>query len=92
MTIAKACRIAGALLAAGALVAACGDSGPAAGAQSDSPVAARLRTAFDLMQKWPGSEVRIGIDAPIDTPVHRIEVYEAIKREEAERRRLDDVD
>jgi carbon storage regulator len=29
-----------------------------------------------------GDKVRIGIEAPNDVPVHRKEVYEAIKREE----------
>lgn len=28
-----------------------------------------------------GDKVRLGIEAPNDTPVHRQEVYEAIKRE-----------
>ena len=30
-----------------------------------------------------GDKVRLGIDAPTDIPVHRQEVYEAIKREQA---------
>jgi len=30
-----------------------------------------------------GDKVRLGINAPIDTPVHRQEVYEAIEREKA---------
>ena len=29
-----------------------------------------------------GEKVRLGIDAPRDVPVHRQEVYDAIKREE----------
>lgn len=29
-----------------------------------------------------GDKVRLGIDAPMDIPVHRHEVYEAIKREQ----------
>ena len=31
--------------------------------------------------KIDGKKVNIGIDAPKDVPVHRLEVYEAIKRE-----------
>lgn len=30
-----------------------------------------------------GDKVRLGIEAPIQVPVHRQEVYEAIKRQEA---------
>ncbi len=30
-----------------------------------------------------GDKVRLGIEAPQDVPVHRSEVYEAIKRSEA---------
>ena len=33
-----------------------------------------------------GDKVRLGIDAPKDVPVHRREVYDAIKRQEAEKR------
>lgn len=29
-----------------------------------------------------GDKVRLGVDAPKDVPVHRREVYEAIKRQE----------
>lgn len=32
-----------------------------------------------------GYAVRIGIDAPIDVPVHRLEVHEKVKAEEARR-------
>ena len=32
-----------------------------------------------------GDKVRLGIDAPKDVPVHRREVYEAIKRSESPR-------
>lgn len=31
-----------------------------------------------------GDKVRLGVEAPKDVPVHRLEVYEAIKRAEAE--------
>ena len=31
-----------------------------------------------------GEKVRLGIDAPRDVPVHRQEVYDAIKREQNE--------
>ena len=33
-----------------------------------------------------GDKVRLGITAPRDIPVHRKEVYEAIKREENEKK------
>lgn len=33
-----------------------------------------------------GDTVRLGIDAPTTTPVHRGEVYDAIQREKKERR------
>ena len=33
-----------------------------------------------------GNQIRVGIEAPKDTPVHRREVYERIQRGEPERR------
>lgn len=36
-----------------------------------------------------GDKVRLGIDAPLKTSVHRMEVYEAIQREK-ERKRNED--
>ncbi len=36
-----------------------------------------------------GDKVRLGIDAPTSIPVHRQEVYEAIKRENQQAARLD---
>ena len=36
-----------------------------------------------------GDKVRLGIEAPRDVPVHRKEVYEAIKREEANSQLVD---
>lgn len=32
-----------------------------------------------------GDKVRLGVDAPKEVPVHRREVYDAIKRNEAEK-------
>ena len=37
-----------------------------------------------------GDKVRLGIDAPKDVPVHRREVYDAIKRSESPRERSQD--
>ena len=39
-----------------------------------------------------GDKVRLGIDAPQDIPVHRQEVYEAIKRENRKAAQTDSVD
>ena len=39
-----------------------------------------------------GDKVRLGIDAPTSIPVHRQEVYEAIKRENEQASRLDAAD
>ncbi len=36
-----------------------------------------------------GDKVRLGIDAPQEIPVHRQEVYEAIKRENQKASRID---
>ncbi|MBU2213484.1 carbon storage regulator CsrA [Patescibacteria group bacterium] len=36
-----------------------------------------------------GDKVRLGIDAPVDIPVHRHEVYEAIQRENLRSARLE---
>ena len=36
-----------------------------------------------------GDKVRLGIDAPQEIPVHRQEVYEAIKRENRKASRVD---
>lgn len=32
-----------------------------------------------------GDKIRIGVDAPIDVPVHRQEVWEAIQRQRAQK-------
>ena len=39
-----------------------------------------------------GDKVRLGIQAPQDVPVHRQEVYEAIKRENEKAARLEPAD
>ena len=39
-----------------------------------------------------GDKVRLGIDAPQDIPVHRQEVYEAIKRENRKAAQLNPAD
>jgi len=36
-----------------------------------------------------GDKVRLGVNAPKEVPVHRQEVYEAIRRKEAEHKRND---
>jgi carbon storage regulator len=36
-----------------------------------------------------GDKVRLGIDAPVEVPVHRREVFEAIKREQERPSRLE---
>lgn len=36
-----------------------------------------------------GDKVRLGIDAPQEVPVHRLEVYQAIKRENQKSSRLE---
>ena len=38
------------------------------------------------VMRLDGDVVKIGIDAPINVPVHRQEVYDAIKREQDEKR------
>jgi carbon storage regulator len=39
-----------------------------------------------------GDKVRLGVEAPKEVPVHRREVYEAIKRNESEHRAASDSD
>ncbi len=39
-----------------------------------------------------GDKVRLGIKAPLDIPVHRREVYEAIKREGEKRKEKTDAE
>lgn len=52
-----------ALLAVGTVVTACSSADPEPGAQADSPTAAKLRTAFALLQEWPATDVQMGMDA-----------------------------
>ncbi|UKD59172.1 hypothetical protein L3Q65_21420 [Amycolatopsis sp. FU40] len=51
------------LLAVGVVVTGCGGSGPEPGALADSATAAKLRTAFALLQGWPATDVRMSMDA-----------------------------
>lgn len=39
-----------------------------------------------------GDKVRLGVEAPKEVPVHRREVYDAIKRAEADQQHTGDVD
>jgi len=39
-----------------------------------------------------GDKVRLGVEAPKEVPVHRREVYDAIRRNDAEQRAATDVD
>lgn len=39
-----------------------------------------------------GRKCRLGIDAPKDVSVHRLEVYEAIQREKQQQERMSDGD
>lgn len=39
-----------------------------------------------------GDKVRLGVEAPKEVPVHRREVYEAIKRNESDHRAASDSD
>jgi len=39
-----------------------------------------------------GDKVRLGVEAPKEVPVHRREVYDAIKRAEIDQRRAGDID
>ena len=39
------------------------------------------RTISVMAAKCFGDRVQLGIDAPRDIPVHRLEIYEAIQRE-----------
>ena len=66
------------LLAVGIVVTACGSADPETGALADSPAAAKLRTAFALLQGWPATDVQMSMDA--GTAAHVCMNVKALKK------------
>ena len=52
---------------------------------SSCGLAAGAGELFDVLRSEGGDKVRLGIDAPSNVPIHRQEVYDAIRRQDDQR-------